>query len=169
MTQFADTQDRANSMASSNVRSLKSFAPEKTATNSVEKDEWYQYFYNVFNSFFDHESNVLDEDEDENVRRSDENDENESNDTETLERDIAEAEVYEAIRMLKMGRRQDPIGLLENSSRTLLHTLSHFYYGVLTSFFIRACTRTAGQKQLFSFCLRKAILLSLIITQAFLS
>ena len=78
----------------------------------------------MFNSFFDNESNILDEDENENERLSDENDVNESNDTETLECDITEAEVYEAITMLKkMGRHQDPIGLLENSSRTLLHML----------------------------------------------
>ena len=55
----------------------------------------------MFNSFFDNESNILDEDENENERLSDENDENESNDTERLECDITEAEVYEPIRMLK--------------------------------------------------------------------
>ena len=51
------------------------------------------------------------------MRRFDDNVENESNDTEILECDIVEAEVYEAIRMLKKkgGRHQDPIGLLKNS------------------------------------------------------
>ena len=83
-------------------RTLKPCAPNTTTLNSVGKGHWYQHFYNVFNSFFDHESNVLDEDEDENVRRSDENDENERNDTETLECDITEAEVYEAIRILNI-------------------------------------------------------------------
>ena len=34
-----------------------------------------------------------------------------------------------------MGRHQDPIGLLENSSRTLLHMLFHSEYVILTSFF----------------------------------
>ena len=63
----------------------------------------------MFNSFFDNESNILDEDEDENMRWSNEND---SNDPETLECDITEAEEYEAIRILKNGKAPGPNWLI---------------------------------------------------------
>ena len=110
---------------------MKSCASKTTASNSVGKDQWYKHFYNVFNSFFDNESNILDEDEDENVRRSDENDVNESNDSETLEGDITETEVYEVIIMLKNGKAPGPdpiIGeVFKNSATHVVSFLLRYF------------------------------------------
>ena len=111
----------------------------------------------MFNSFFDNESNILDEDEDENMRWSNEND---SNDPETLECDITEAEEYEAIRILKNGKAPGPNWLIGEFFKNS---------AILTSFFLLACTQRTGQKQLPNLYLRKVIWISLIITEAFLS
>ena len=140
----------------------------------------------MFNSFFDNESNALDQDEDAIVCRSDDNDENESNDTETHESDITETEMYEAIKkcLKKDGKAPGPdriIGeFLKNpATRVILLLVRYFNFFFFISFFLYfflsfflffffflggACTRATGQKQLCNLYLRKAILISLIIT-----
>ena len=86
-----------------------------------------QHFYNVSNTFFENDSNGIDDDEVDDVHGYDENGDTE-NDIAALECDITEGEVYEAIRMFKkkMERQQDQIWSLENFSQILLHMLSPF-------------------------------------------
>ena len=71
-------------------------------------DQWYQHFYNVFSTFFDNDSNGIDDDEVDDEHSYDENDDSENDDTATLECDITECEVYDAIRMLKNGKAAGP-------------------------------------------------------------
>ena len=90
--------------------------------------------YNVFNSFFENESDILDEDEDENMRWSNEND---SNDPETLECDITEAEEYEAIRILKNGKAPGPNWLIgeffKNSAAHVVPFLVRYFNKLFSS------------------------------------
>ena len=67
-------------------------------------DQWYQHFYIVFNTFFDNDSNGIDDDEVDDEHGYDENGDSENDDIAALECDITEGEVYDAIRMLKNGK-----------------------------------------------------------------
>ena len=96
-----------------------------TVTNSTEKDQWYQHFYDVFTTFFDNDSNGIDDDEVDDERGYGDS---ENDDIAALECDITEGEVYEAIRMLKNGKAAGP-GLTigeKKRKKILLHMLSPF-------------------------------------------
>ena len=103
-----DTLQKSSSDPKTFWKTLKSFAPKMTVTNSIEKDQWYHHFYNVFSTFFENDSGI-DDDEIDDVRGYDESGDSKNDDIAALECDITEGEVYEAIRMLKMERQQDQI------------------------------------------------------------
>ena len=62
----------------------------------------------MFNTFFENDSNGIDDDEVDDVHGYDENGDSENDDIAALECGITEGEVYEAIRMLKNGKAAGP-------------------------------------------------------------
>ena len=105
---------------------LKSFVSKKHATNTISKEEWFRYFSEVFSANESTSDNYVLGANDEQVHDFDETEEIEQNKTnsdmeadgdgqtniESLDRDISEAEVYEAIRMLKNGKAAGPDGMI---------------------------------------------------------
>ncbi len=101
---------------------LKSFVSKKHATNTISKEEWFRHFSEVFSANESTSDNYVLGANDEQVHDFDETEELEQNktnndmeadgdgqtDIESLDRDISEAEVYEAIRMLKNGKAAGP-------------------------------------------------------------
>ena len=62
-----DTLDRNKNDPTSFWKTLKNFTKKKSVTNSIEKEDWYQHFYDVFNTFFEKEAeNSNNENDDEN-------------------------------------------------------------------------------------------------------
>ena len=106
---------------------LKSFVSKKHATNTVSKEEQFRYFSEVFSANESTSDNYVLDANDEQVHDFDETEELEQNknndmeadgdgqtDTESLDRDISEAEVYEAIRMLKNDKAAGPDGMISD-------------------------------------------------------
>ena len=137
---------------------------KKTVTNSVKKDQWYQHFYNAFNTFFENDSNGIDDDEVGDVHGYDENGDSENDDIAALECDITEGEVYEAIRMLKNGKQAGHdliIGEFFKNSAT--HVVPF-----LVRYFNKLFSSGLYPDNIFSRCLRRVTLKYLTITEAYL-
>ena len=142
----------------------KVFCTKTTVTNSIKKDQWYQHFYNVFNTFFDNDSNGIDDDEVDDVHGYDENGDSENDDIAALECDITEGEVYEAIRMLKNGKAAGPdliIGEFFKNSAT--HVVPF-----LVRYFNKLFSSGLYPDNIFSRCLRRVTLKYLTITESYL-
>ena len=128
---------------------LKSFVSKKHATNTISKEEWFRYFSEVFSANESTSDNYVLGANDEQVHDFDETEEIEQNktnsnmeadgdgqtDIESLDRDISEAEVYEAIRMLKNGKAAGPDGMISEFLKNPACSVVPFLVKYLTKLF----------------------------------
>ena len=116
----------------------------------------------MFNTFFENDSNGIDDDEVDDVHGYDENGDSENDDIAALE-----GEVYEATRMLKNGKAAGPDLITGEFFINSTHVVP-FLVRYFNSFYHLVYILTIGRKRLFSRCLRRVTLKSLTITEAYL-
>lgn len=118
-------------------KTIKSLASKVAGVISINTEQWYQHFYNVFNSFTKENNDHTDFVEDGVNRVSDGDDEEEMYDMDALERVITENEVKEAIRVLKNGKAAGPDYLIgeffKNSATAVVPFLTKYFNKLFTS------------------------------------
>ena len=117
----------------------------------------------MFNTFFLNDSNGIDDDEVDDVHVYDENGDSE-NGIASLECDITEGEVYEAIRMLKNGKPAGPDLIIGEFFKDFATHVVPF----LVRYFNKLFSSGLYPDNIFSRCLRRVTLKYLTITEAYL-